>query len=1358
MATPQRPHPRERWMTPPGAKSPSQSVAAADAEEYEQQHYTPRRRRQSRSAAPAPPSASSAFPTSMVRGRSRRRRRYMFRALPGGVAVPDGGEPATLAFPALPYTAATKSRQSARYAHMWRFKVVSAPGEDKCEGVAVFRIDEQSLYWAPVPEGAAAFSAVPSLRGYSSEWVDDADTLSYELVDDCALVVVVDIGKLAGVGDAYLTLLHFQLITQAGIFVLQAHTLDDKRAFLSTLQLIRQEIDWLLPPAHDQQSSSGLEHEFEPVDFSRVWQDLVAFQERMIQAEERFIELQHGIDSRLEAIAECADNINSLAVDEQELLATVRGHYISSEADFTTRLTQHARNADSAAAQVHGFGQRVKDVAQQVETYKCEANELLDGNSRTGRRSAPSKIIHTGSTNNSQQDVHASNHSDGIAAHASDTTSHAAATATATAAADDDDALTAQYESDDEEIKTRRRRWEETKVQIIKQQQLRKQKQQQQQQQQVSASSSASLSDSAAPQTSEAPQLKTDTTRSRSGSVRQQTASTASGVGLTHAAGSTRARRKSSTTAAAAAATGRHSKQKHAGSKLHSQHQHIRERSVSSPSIAVSNALRHAQVSALALLQQQLQATRAQKGSDKSRRKASSSSIVQPLSQPSSSGNGHRAASSSKRRAGDQSVCNSEEEEGHLPPRDKPQAKNAEQRDEAEEEEDEEDVEGHHAEPEDASGIGMPTYLVTSRSTIPAQIQPPYPKLPATFKTPATSSKYDFVKVHVHLPPPAPSSAEQAGSSEPPSSTYSYVLSRFLTSRFLTATRIPSHHAVRIALDVKKRLVDRNQLSLSQQELEQELFVLMRRWGYGEFYVRCYRLLSRFHQLRVPLIVLIGGTKCLGKAALATRLAERLNLPSVLKTEVVAELMKSIVYKSAMQEQVWLRPFSTDSDFINEWRSECELVRKGLHTDIEKCLKEGKSMIIEGPHINQELIEYIHGLVASSTGAPSPTSSQQQQQQSSASYVPPAIVIPFLITLEDEQLHRQFVGDWTDMLCCDLAGGGAALALSADDLFRRLRILQDILMGTYDASKPIPSPSMQTLSTPTAVAGRAFSLSMSPAGSPLLPPRLSLSTPPATSKRFIAVPLETASLVATLENMHTLVLERLYAAFFVPQSPAPTAQQEHEPLPSSSASAPFMIPKGLLSPTFGSMSRAQSEQPRSPVPGSHSTSYSSTLSAASAADGHPDAPPQANGVSKRAAGPTRPLLHIPMPSRRNTDSDACSPVHTSAYACTSPSTNTSSTSSSSSSWLSPSTASSNGDSSTLPLSPSAAFALDQSHYRHHTPNQRKPSLTMARGSLSSSAVPVVPKRGRVKSEVGLDEQRIEDEIRKAMEKTALRKA
>ncbi|KAL0298381.1 UNVERIFIED_CONTAM: hypothetical protein Sradi_6497900 [Sesamum radiatum] len=214
------------------------------------------------------------------------------------------------------------------------------------------------------------------------------------------------------------------------------------------------------------------------------------------------------------------------------------------------------------------------------------------------------------------------------------------------------------------------------------------------------------------------------------------------------------------------------------------------------------------------------------------------------------------------------------------------------------------------------------------------------PRFALPFSTRNTSSRYDFVKVKVWL-------GESAD--------HYYVLSRFLLSRMLTVTKIPNHVAIKIALELKKLLIDNSLLDVSQSDLEANLFKLMERRGYGDEYINRYKMMTRFHHQRVPLVILVCGTACVGKSTIATQLAQRLNLPNVLQTDMVYELLRTATDAPLKSSPVWAREFSSPEELITEFCRECRIVRKGLGGDLKKAMKDGKPIIIEGIHLDPSI-------------------------------------------------------------------------------------------------------------------------------------------------------------------------------------------------------------------------------------------------------------------------------------------------------------------------------------------------------------------------------------------------------------------
>lgn len=210
----------------------------------------------------------------------------------------------------------------------------------------------------------------------------------------------------------------------------------------------------------------------------------------------------------------------------------------------------------------------------------------------------------------------------------------------------------------------------------------------------------------------------------------------------------------------------------------------------------------------------------------------------------------------------------------------------------------------------------------------------------ARFSARNASSKYDFVKVKVWLGDNA---------------DHYYVLSRFLLSRMLTVTKIPNHVAIKIALELKKLLIDNSLLDVSQSDLEANLFKLMERRGYGVEYINRYKMMTRFHHQRVPLVILVCGTACTGKSTISTQLAQRLNLPNVLQTDMVYELLRTSTDAPLAGTPVWAREFNSSEELITEFCRECRIVRKGLAGDLKKAMKDGKPIIIEGIHLDPSI-------------------------------------------------------------------------------------------------------------------------------------------------------------------------------------------------------------------------------------------------------------------------------------------------------------------------------------------------------------------------------------------------------------------
>ncbi|KAL7190920.1 hypothetical protein ACSBR2_023068 [Camellia fascicularis] len=134
------------------------------------------------------------------------------------------------------------------------------------------------------------------------------------------------------------------------------------------------------------------------------------------------------------------------------------------------------------------------------------------------------------------------------------------------------------------------------------------------------------------------------------------------------------------------------------------------------------------------------------------------------------------------------------------------------------------------------------------------------------------------------------------------------------TIKFSTHNASSKYDSVKVKL-----LIDNSLLDVSQSNLEANLFKLIERRGYGEEYINCSKIMTRFHHQRVLLVILVCRTACVGKSTIATQLAQRLNLPNVLQTDMVYELLCTATDAPLASSPVWARDFHSPEELITEF-------------------------------------------------------------------------------------------------------------------------------------------------------------------------------------------------------------------------------------------------------------------------------------------------------------------------------------------------------------------------------------------------------------------------------------------------------
>ncbi|KAL3138879.1 hypothetical protein ABBQ32_005706 [Trebouxia sp. C0010 RCD-2024] len=95
-----------------------------------------------------------------------------------------------------------------------------------------------------------------------------------------------------------------------------------------------------------------------------------------------------------------------------------------------------------------------------------------------------------------------------------------------------------------------------------------------------------------------------------------------------------------------------------------------------------------------------------------------------------------------------------------------------------------------------------------------------------------------------------------------------------------------------------------------------------------------------------------------GKSSLAQQLASRFNMPNVLQTDMFYELLRTSEDKPLNGRPLWERSDLDAAQLVNEFQKECHVLRRSIDGDLVKTIRDGKSIIIEGLHLDPGL--YLH--------------------------------------------------------------------------------------------------------------------------------------------------------------------------------------------------------------------------------------------------------------------------------------------------------------------------------------------------------------------------------------------------------------
>ena len=188
---------------------------------------------------------------------------------------------------------------------------------------------------------------------------------------------------------------------------------------------------------------------------------------------------------------------------------------------------------------------------------------------------------------------------------------------------------------------------------------------------------------------------------------------------------------------------------------------------------------------------------------------------------------------------------------------------------------------------------------------------------------------------------------------------YKEPFSKGIMARSLYITDLGYDKSYEIATCIENKLLEENISEISIEDLA--IFVTNYLKNYvdpvlAEKYIKWRNV----RKSKEPLIILIGGASGVGTSSMAFELASRLGLKNLISTDMIREVMRKIVskelspviHKSSFNAYESIRtPLLGPDPVVEGFISHVDVVIVGVEAVIERALKEGISIIIEGVHI-----------------------------------------------------------------------------------------------------------------------------------------------------------------------------------------------------------------------------------------------------------------------------------------------------------------------------------------------------------------------------------------------------------------------
>ena len=176
-------------------------------------------------------------------------------------------------------------------------------------------------------------------------------------------------------------------------------------------------------------------------------------------------------------------------------------------------------------------------------------------------------------------------------------------------------------------------------------------------------------------------------------------------------------------------------------------------------------------------------------------------------------------------------------------------------------------------------------------------------------------------------------------------------------TQFLMKVGIPYEKAYSDATLIAKELLD---LNISEIKVK-ELLQYTEDWysDINRTYARRLRILSNDMEDVRPFVILLGGVTGIGKSTIARMLSERLEIKSLMGTDLIRESLRSVfsphlmptLHTSSYTTSSQIRLLSSESRTILGFEEQAKIVITGAEAAVLKALRQDDILIIEGVHL-----------------------------------------------------------------------------------------------------------------------------------------------------------------------------------------------------------------------------------------------------------------------------------------------------------------------------------------------------------------------------------------------------------------------